>query len=844
MFANVAGTGVAVGSRTKILIERGLAAFGAISEMTPWDALMLSVPSSVPISSRHFEYLNELGFKNIVNELLGRVSLMGDAAETGNFYNLLKEWSKMASTGHGKLTTPVNRINLEDTQIGVAPSTRWRKGDKYASNFVIDLETSKSALRAGAIKERFGTTQILVPGTSTDMWTSSYRIPSTGQVVSAESWLDPFDAMMKAFRSADETGSERYLDVAQVHLERVQDAWVTMSANNTLGRSGAVKDMGRAMSGKVVFRNYREMYATNQHFKGLATRAIIGLHPRDYRRVTGKKHFDPKNLQKGISHREPITTIDPAVFVVDDGIREGTIGADESFRMMKAMDYDGETIQVQRIMNEGSLRDIEGWLTGESPGGKKYRALLETRKALGGVMDDLSELAKTGSFPNIQEGVVDRLGRFRFFDPENPSVQSELVAKISTAHIGVYSNLSKQLIFASQTMSESMVDRALRVTLANDLQQVAIDFARKSKGIDGPGELASVIKSGIFASFEGDISTANANFAGVAEKLGYVAKRGNKYKMAKGTGFRDSLNILAKQYRKEGGLKRAKRVVEIKREAEKMLSGWFSPLDTHAKVVDFKHRYQTWARTYQKGLNATIDVEDAAHRISQRFAQLASMMQARSDAAGFGVTTMGVTGAAAESSRETLTIMNRVKAAAAGTGHTVKDLWTIFKASPRAKSLAAGAAATGALMALFGTMTSPTEMHVPEYEGRQRALMMAPDVAMAGGAGTLAPGSAFGHSMRPGEFQSPRRVEANQSQRSAPPRKYYVQQTNRTPRARLAAQGDPYDANQYAEEVSAGMQRMAGGNMRVNVVHDATSRRRSELEMQDQLLSDMRGGRG
>jgi hypothetical protein len=36
---------------------------------------------------------------------------------------------------------------------------------------------------------------------------------------------------------------------------------------------------------------------------------------------------------------------------------------------------------------------------------------------------------------------------------------------------------------------------------------------------------------------------------------------------------------------------------------------------------------------------------------------------------------------------------------------------------------------------------------------------------------------------------------------------------------------------------------MTGGNARINVVHDATSRRMSQLEFEDTLREDLRGGR-
>lgn len=60
---------------------------------------------------------------------------------------------------------------------------------------------------------------------------------------------------------------------------------------------------------------------------------------------------------------------------------------------------------------------------------------------------------------------------------------------------------------------------------------------------------------------------------------------------------------------------------------------------------------------------------------------------------------------------------------------------------------------------------------------------------------------------------------------------------------RVAGRGDPYDANAYAQEAAAEMQRLAGGNANVNIIHDATSRRASELELADQLRNDMTGGR-
>ena len=70
-----------------------------------------------------------------------------------------------------------------------------------------------------------------------------------------------------------------------------------------------------------------------------------------------------------------------------------------------------------------------------------------------------------------------------------------------------------------------------------------------------------------------------------------------------------------------------------------------------------------------------------------------------------------------------------------------------------------------------------------------------------------------------------------------------MNQTNRVPRVRYNASGDPYDQNAYASEVSSHIQRMAGGDSRINMVHDATSRRMNEVEFQDKMRHDLRGGR-
>jgi len=149
------------------------------------------------------------------------------------------------------------------------------------------------------------------------------------------------------------------------------------------------------------------------------------------------------------------------------------------------------------------------------------------------------------------------------------------------------------------------------------------------------------------------------------------------------------------------------------------------------------------------------------------------------------------------------------------------------------------------LIGFNALFNSPSDMERPAYEGRGIAssLMMSPDVALAGMNGAPMPGSGGGHAARVGEISNPRRTSRPSAPQNMVPHRYYVNQTNRVPRIRYQGSGDPFNQNEYAADVSARLNRMSGGQARVNIVHDATSRRMSELELQDSMRDDLRGGR-
>ena len=269
--------------------------------------------------------------------------------------------------------------------------------------------------------------------------------------------------------------------------------------------------------------------------------------------------------------------------------------------------------------------------------------------------------------------------------------------------------------------------------------------------------------------------------------------------------------------------------------------GFFDPLRNNPEMQAEFGKLAEAQRLVQGKVFPSAHAYGSLDEVQQAKTGLAASLEGQANLAGEGFPSVGK-GSGGESGAM-LTAWNKMKAGAKGTTHILEESWRMAKQSQHFGTARGAAIATLGLMAAKDIFTSPTEMNSPEYTGRQRTLMQSPDVGLAGMSGAPMPGSGGGHAVRGGEWRSPRRVDRPNPPQNTIPKRYYVNQTNRVPRVRYNASGDPYDQNAYASEVSSHIQRMAGGDSRINMVHDATSRRMNEVEFQDKMRHDLRGGR-
>jgi hypothetical protein len=591
----------------------------------------------------------------------------------------------------------------------------------------------------------------------------------------------------------------------------------------TAGRSGTLyDDPMKSIAGRMSFRDYGRQYAGHKILGGEASHFITGMNPIDFRRRFGDREFAHGKLT-----RFPTTSVDPTYLVPDESLARGEMAQDEWRRGKQRLDYDGDTGYANAVMDEGSIREVDDVIQGRGPAARAYREQLHTRSILGGVADDLQLLgqasAETGGklgFKDIGAAMTARLGKFKSIFSQDAGT---LLAKSYTKYIGQFSNLANMYIAGTHAMDAPGFH--IRSEMLLDIQQSAIDFGRQSGGVMDPEAIAKSLNESISLVDQGDIRGANALFGQVAKQLGL------------GDVTAERMATLRASY--AGDAEKLAALDQYAAELENARGGFFSPLEGNRGA---QKEFVGMAKSLnlgQKRIHPSRHARGSSEELSEAFSKMKAHLQGQGYMAERGAQSLGRGSAGA--SAETLTLANRATSMAAGTKHILGSLRDAAVASPHWGSVKLGAIATGALVGASLLFSSPTDMKAPAYEGRGRQYMMSPDRAMAGMNGAPLPGAGGGSVARVGEMSRPRRVTRPGQPRNNIPRRYYVNQTNRVPRLRFHGSGDPYDRNQYVSDVSSHMQSLAGGNMKVNIVHDATSRRMSEIEFQDRMRSDLRG---
>jgi len=787
---------------------------GIMSEALAWDALNLSVPGNVPITANQLSIMNQYGLSAGVEELLGRRKMSGDAKATEAYKLALEKFVRPGA----KMPSNMPIHNLADWQTSLGPA-QWRQSERVAENFLINLEVAGKEMQAGTLKKALGLSslQIPVPGVNTDFWHASYRTPA-GDMVSSEAWTGPLSRFL---RSVEDVYSNRQGSpaMARRHLTSYLNEVRGMDVNLTLGRGGTVYDAGKSIAGRGMFRDYGRMYKGHSVFGGRATGFMVGINPEDYKQLAGDASY-----ATGYSTRFPATTVDPILMIADPDVERGAMAMDETRRALMGADFDGDTFFASVMRSEGGISEAKGVIFGGSAQAAAYDEAADARALLGGVADDLTALGRasrttgTSAFENIATKMTKR---FENFMPVSLQSEGTILAKSYTRAIGTFSNIASEYIMAGNAMPGARIARA---QLLRDIQQAAIDFGRKSVDKISPDELSGALRQAMKRAAQGDIDGANSIFAEVMQKLNVGVDMDANLQT-----LQDSYaNVPSKAY----GLE------VLSRELQAAKAGYFEPLRGNLEAQAELGKLSEAQGLLQKRFFGGRGAADSVEEVQEALVGMQTHLGAQTTLAGQGVASIG-----SGSAGKQITGINQAIAKARGTKHILDDVWKVMKASPHFGTARAGVMVTGGLMAANFMFNSPSDMKPPAYEGSQRRMMQSPDVGLAGMAGAPMPGSGGGHVVRGGEMRNPRRTNRPTPPQNTIPRRYYVNQTNRVPRIRYAGSGDPYDRNEYATEVATHLQRMAGGDARINVVHDATSRRMSEHEFQDKMREDLRGGR-
>lgn len=809
---DASGKVVRPSAASRILMQGGI-----LSEAMAWDALNINVPKNVPISTNQLSILNQYGMTSSTSELLGRRKLAGDAKATEAYKIALGQYVRRGS----RMASNMPVIGIEEWPMALGAAD-WRTSGRVQENFLINLEVAGSQMTGRALRRELGISNlhIPVPGVNTDFWHAQYRT-ATGTYASSEAWTSPLQNFLK---SVDEMhGGVDSAPAARRYLSQYLRAIRATDANLTVGRGGAVYDAGASIAGRMSFRDYGTLYKGHSRLGGRTAGFLVGINPKDFNRLAGNADF-----AEALFTRFPATTVDPIYMIADESVALGEMAMDESRRAKMGADFDGDTGYASIVKSKGATAEVRG-IVGGGAAARAYDEAQDARMLLGGVADDLTLLGEASKrsgrsvFSNIAEAVTSRFSKFTGIMRQT---EGQLLAKSYTQYIGRFSNLANEYIMAGTAMDAKA--QVARSQLLRDIQQAAIDFGRASKGKVDPRIISGWLAKSIEYAASDNIPAANELFSHVMEKL-HV-----------GEGLDANLAILRSTYK--GNEARIATLETLADELADARTGFFNPMRGNLEMQQEFGRIAEAQSLLQRRVYTSAGVETGSvEEVSEALTGIGTHLDAQAGLTDQGVPSIGRASAGESGAR--LTAWNRTKSAAAGTRHIMGDMWRSAKASPHFGTARAGLMATGGLMVANWMFNSASDIQPPAYSGRQRSLQQSPDVAMAGMNGAPMPGSAYGHAHRGGEMRNPRRTNKPPMPQNTIPRRYYVNQTNRVPRIRFNGSGDPLDRNLLATDTAAHLQRMTGGDARINVVHDATSRRMSELQFDDKMREDLRGGR-
>lgn len=793
--------------------------------LQPWNTMITNIPKQAGLTMHELMFMKRHGMVRTYEELVQRRARFGVEATTGGFFDAL---TRMAEAGRMEGTAVENVLGpgrvfsaAEAAEISRRPKTglNMRTLEKYRDNFIVDLAVAENFKESAALKMRqfMGDTKVLVPGMATDLYGRPF-LTETGRFIDPEQFLNPLKDMMDQVRIFQETGDQMALSrAANFKRQYLGKLYGAISAY-TAGRASITPDPMAWTAGIVDYRSYRRQYRRTLG-DDIASR-IVGLAPERWESLRRQgavvREKGGVKFLMGITKRYPITSADPAIFVADPILarRSGpdAIAVDEIHRYVKQMDWDGDTLYAHLVKDGASADELMRAVTTKQG---SYRRFLHLAKYMGGAQEEMTEMVKRRAAGLISEGVVDaftqRVGKMGAL---SDVAVADMMSKYFTSQVGRYSNLSKALAASVDAIDDTTDRRLMRFFLADQLQQLAIEFGKQAERFGSsfdPGALAKVM--------ERAMATA---MAGGAENIEQANKAMRRV-------FED-INLVAEQKERMAAFSAAERK-NIEEVFEQVTRGFFTGMDPERarRSVDMLKAAQAKEMT-------VLSKRTAAE------AENAFLTNVRALAEGAELDTgIPVMGKMAGKSRQAIGHMNKAMKYMGEMKRGLGDIVKGVRGTPgwRAAKAIGGAALVGA--GIIGAMTPAVELDTGVSSSAHRGVQRAPDVGMVGASGEAPmPGSRGGHvASRKGARYVPR----SQTPAMMNSRRFYYDQTNRVPNMTIYNTGDPLSgAQRYAEAESAmKMSLGAGGRSSVNVNYSPNARRMSQYEMNDRVRADMLG---
>lgn len=793
-----------------------------ITQQLAWANLESNNPTSVGITMPELLFFRQTGQTALYDEFMARRGYYGNLQETHGFVDVLHRMAENRRLDNpSQFMTGAPRYGLQETGniAGRGINERlWRTDTRYETNFIIDLRVADDVMNEAneALREALGISnlELLVPGTKTGFWRAPYLVENTG-MISTEGFVNPLENLMRQLRRYKRTYNKELLPGIRQTYETYQKSLYLRYTELISGREGAWRDLGPSHAQMVKFKPYFHRYR-GQIGAERASR-LIGISPAKFRELAGHPDVTAQDINglrvlPAISKRHPIGTMDPSLMIEDPDLEGNEMAVDELKRWLKHMDWDHDSVYAHVVTSEGGIQTVLKEVAGGTQ--SRYGEFSRWSDFLGGATEEHFTSVNRGLLTDeVMETVQNVTKRLEMI---HLASRAERASKYFTSNIGRYSNLSRGLSGMVVSIDkQSHQAGQLRHLLARELEQMAIDFGRAAKEQGGsvdPTLLANQIADIMGAAVEGSLPDANKMMFDVFRSLGMVedqAQRTKQLILAAGTDQTLIADIQSRQT-----------------QFEHVVQNFFGD-----NVYEYFQRGE--ASRFWEGFRAA-QVKNESLNDPDLMGLLIGHYNALMEAGE----TKAIPSGGKLTSRAQIAARNRfLKLMAQSLKESALDRMRGFFHTPHGQAAATlGITALGA-GTILGLVTPATPLSEPG--GRTSArLQRTPDAALVGINGQAPlPGGGGGNvglSAGPLDVMGPTRPTM------VPSRRFYYQQSNRVPQIRVQSAGDLQQrAETIARTESLLMDQRNRGGFNINVVSHPGTRRRSDVELEDEMRDGM-----